>query len=259
VATGAAQVQTGAEQLSQGLASATQSIPTYSDTDISTTAAVVSQPVRADQPTPVPGLQTVPLFVVLALWFGSMVIVLARRAVPVRELLSTVPSGSIALRSVASTAALGAVQGLLIAAAAEFGLTLGIGAWLGFASLCLLVGAAFAVVNQGLVAAFGVVGRFAALVVGILALTVGLSSTVPPLLAEFASLLPTAPALAALRAAVVGDTGAVWAAVAVLVIWSLAGAALVFAGVAARRGLRIQGLIAQGTRRSRGIVSPLAS
>lgn len=243
LADGAAQVQAGAAQVSQGLASAVTSIPTYSDTDISTVSAVVAQPVRVDQPTPAPGLQTVPLFVVVALWFGAMVTVLARRAVPGRLLLSTASSVGIAARSLGMTAALGAVQGLLIAAAAQLGLMLGIEPWLEFAGLCLMAGAVFAVVNQGLVAAFGAVGRLVALLIGILALTVGMSSTVPPVLAAIGSAIPTAPALAAIRAGVLGDSSALWGPLALTLVWCLAGAALVLAGVAARRGVRLRELV----------------
>ena len=86
LAGGAAQVDSGAAQLAQGLSQAVQKIPTYSDSDITTLSAVVAQPVLTDQRAPTPGAQSVPLFAVFALWVGGIVLALARKAVPEREL-----------------------------------------------------------------------------------------------------------------------------------------------------------------------------
>ena len=180
LADGAAQVDTGASQLADGLTSAVEQIPTYSDDDITTLSSVVSQPVLADQNSIAPGFQSVPLFTIVALWFGGLVIALARRAVPTRMLLTATSSGAIVGRSVRWTAALGAGQGLVVAVALLFGVGIGPLEWLGFTGASLIIGAVFALVNQGLAAAFGGVGRLIAVLIGLVALTAGLTSTVPP-------------------------------------------------------------------------------
>ena len=180
LADGAAQVDTGASQLADGLTSAVEQIPTYTDDDITTLSSVVSQPVLADQSAITPGFQSVPLFTIVALWFGGLVIALARRAVPTRMLLTAAPSGAIVWRSVRWTAALGAGQGLVVAVALLFGVSIGPLEWLGFTGASLVIGAVFALVNQGLAAAFGAVGRLLAVLIGLVALTAGLTSTVPP-------------------------------------------------------------------------------
>lgn len=238
-ASGATQTAQGAAQLASGLDQATQSIPTYSDSDMATLSAVAAQPVVAVQKAPPTGVATLPLYAVLALWLGAMATALARRAVPSRMLLSTTPSARIALRSSGIVAAIGAAQGLVVAGAAQFGLGLRPDVWLGFALAAAFVGAVFGVLNQALAAAFGGVGRLVALVVGVVALTAGLSSTVPAALASLAGALPTAPALAMLRAAASGDAGAAFGAAGPLLVYAAGALALTLAAVAARRSVRL--------------------
>ena len=194
LADGAAQVDDGAAQLAAGLSQAVEQIPTYTDEDITMLSSVVSQPVLADQSAITPGFQSVPLFAVIALWFGGLVIALARPAVPRRLLLTAASSRSIALRSAGVSAALGAGQGLVVAVTLLFGVSIGPAQWLGFAGASVLVGAVFALVNQGLAAALGAVGRLLALLVGLVALAAGISSTVPPAIDTIAAAMPTTPA-----------------------------------------------------------------
>ncbi|MCD2443141.1 hypothetical protein LQ757_12730 [Agromyces sp. SYSU K20354] len=235
LADGAAQVDAGASQLANGLTSAVEQIPTYSDDDITTLSSVVSQPVLADQNTIAPGFQSVPLFTIVALWFGGLVIALARRAVPTRMLLTAAPTGVIVGGSVRWTAALGAGQGLVVAVALLFGVSIGPLAWLGFTGASLVIGAAFALVNQGLAAAFGGVGRLIAVLIGLVALTAGLTSTVPPVIESIAGALPTSPAHDLLLASLTGNASAVGPALAWLALAAVLGIGLVALGVATRR------------------------
>lgn len=240
VASGATQVDAGATQLAQSLAEAAQKIPAYSDSDIATLSAVAAHPVDDATVRGHDDRQTAPLLAAIALWIGGLATVLARRAVPTHELLSTRSSVRLTLRSTATTTLIGVGQGVLVAAAAQVGLGLPPGAWLGFTLLCCLAGAVFGVLNQGLVAAFGAVGRLVAVVVALVAFGVGLTSTVPPVLAGIAGVLPTASGVLALQKGVgIGDTsvGAVLVVAAELVAWGVAGAVLVWAGIAARRGV----------------------
>jgi putative membrane protein len=235
---GAAQVDAGASQLSDGLGQAVTKIPTYTDADITTLSAVGAQPVAADQAVASPGLQSVPVFAVVALWFGGFAIALARQAVPTRRLLTAASSAAIALPSAGVGVLLGAAQGLLLASVVEVPLGFGAAQWLGFAALAIVVGAVFAVLNQGLAAVLGSAGRLIAIVVGIVALAAGLSSTIPPVLSAIAAGLPTSSGLTVLRAGAAGDGGAAVPGFIALIVFGVAGLALVFIGVASRRGIR---------------------
>ncbi|MET0853642.1 MAG: YhgE/Pip family protein [Microterricola sp.] len=235
LAAGAAQLDDGAAQLSDGLSQAVTQIPTYSDSDISTLSTVVSQPVLADQDAVPAGVQTVPLFAVVALWLGGLVIAIARRAVPTRLLLTSVPSRTITLRSLGPTAALGAGQGAVVAVAVLTAVNTSPLAWMSFAGASVLIGAVFAIANQGLAAALGSVGRLVAVLVAVLALAAGLSGSVPPAIASTAGAIPTAPALSWLLACLTGDGPAALAAVALLALATVFGIALVYAGVARHR------------------------
>ncbi|MFJ3490808.1 YhgE/Pip domain-containing protein [Leifsonia aquatica] len=241
-AAGAAQVDAGAQQLSSGLATAVTDIPTYSPSDIATLTAVVAQPVVATQKAPPAGVATVPLFLVLALWVGAMATAYARRAVPDRELMTTTPSLTITLRAAGVTALVGAGEGVLAAALAQLWLGLRPDVWLEFALAGALVGAVFCLINQALAAAFGGVGRLLALVVGLLALVSGMSSTVPPAVASLAAAMPTAPASSGLRAITSGDAGGAWGDVGLLLLCAVGALALLFAAVAARRSVRLTDL-----------------
>jgi putative membrane protein len=150
-----------------------------------------------------------------------------------------VASGTIALRSAALVVAVGAGQGLLVAGAAQLGLGLTPGTWSMFALACAGTGAAFGLVNQGLAAAFGGVGRLIALGVAVVALVAGFASTAPPALLSLAGALPTAPALQLVTGAASGDASGAWTGAALLLLFALGGFALTFAGVAARRSVRL--------------------
>ncbi|MFF2371186.1 hypothetical protein [Agromyces sp. NPDC058110] len=236
LATGAGQLDTGAAQLAEGLASATEQIPTYSASDIATLSSVVSLPVLADHDAPTRGVGSAPLFAVVAIWFGAMVLAFARAPVPPSRLLTGASSSGIAWRGLAPTIALGAAQGLVVAAVVLAAVPLGPAEWVAFAAAGLAVGAVFGVVNQGLAAAFGGVGRFAALAIGLVALVAGLTSTAPSAITGLADAAPTAAARSLLLATLTADAAGGWLALLPLAVFGLLGAALVLAGVAARRG-----------------------
>lgn len=246
VASGASQVDSGAAQLSQSLTKATQEIPTYSDQERETLSNVAAQPILASQNSSDRGLQTVPLFSVIALWFGGLAIALARQAVQARQLMSSRSSISIAIRSTRIGALIGIAQGLVVASVVQTGLALPPDDWAGFAAVSMIAGGVFAIVNQGLAAAFGAAGRLIAVVIGVVALAAGLSSTVPPFFAWLAALLPTSPALTMLRAAATGDAGQAWLGILASTIFAIVGAILVFAGVAGRRSVRASALRESG-------------
>ena len=113
-----------------------------------------------------------------------------------------------------------------------FGVSIGPVQWVAFAAASVIVGAVFAIVNQGLAAALGAVGRLLALLVGVVALAAGISSTVPPAIDTIAAAMPTTPAGDLLLAALTGDGAAAVPALGALLVAAVVGFALVFAGVA---------------------------
>ncbi|MFE6964242.1 YhgE/Pip domain-containing protein [Agromyces sp. NPDC057679] len=238
LASGASEVDDGAAQLAAGLAQASEQIPSYTDDDITTLSTVVSQPVVADQDAGTPGIVSVPLSCVLALWLGGFAMALARRAVPIERLSAADPSRSIAWRAVLPGLGLGAAQGLVVGVVVLTGLAVTPAQGAAFTVASIVIGAVFAIANQGLAAAFGGAGRLVAVFIALVALTAGLSSTVPPFIAAAAGASPTAPALQLLTATLTDTdaaSGAIWGALALLALIAVASFALVLAGVAVRR------------------------
>ncbi|SFR95116.1 putative membrane protein [Microbacterium sp. cf046] len=235
LAAGTEQVDAGAGQLADGLTEATEQIPTYSDSDITTLSSVVSRPVEVDQAPSQAGLQSAPLFTMLALWLGGLVIVLGVQAVPTRMLLTGAGSGSIALRAIAVPAAIGAAQGLLVAIVVLGSVAVSPLQWIAFAASAVYIGVMFTLANQGLAAAFGGAGRLLSLAIGLIALAAGLSSTVPPLIKTLSVGLPTGMGLDLLLAALTDQAAAGWFAVGSLLITGIGAFVLVLLSVLARR------------------------
>jgi putative membrane protein len=220
LADGVAQLASGTSTLADGLDTAATAVPSYSDDDATSLATVVSDPVTAEGVgTSLFGASAVPLLATLALWFGGLGTFVALQAASRRALSSRSPSAVLALRGLAPAAALGAVQGLLVAGVVQLAASYDWGQWSLFAALCVIAGVAFAAVNQALVAVFGGAGRWLAALVGVLAVATGVVSTVPGVLADTAALLPTAPAYNGMVAALT-DAGSFGAAIAGLLIWS---------------------------------------
>ncbi|WP_353808720.1 hypothetical protein [Agromyces sp. SYSU T00194] len=233
VASGAGELDSGAAQLADGLAEAVEQIPTYTDDDISTLSAVVAQPVTASLDLPASGTQSVPLFAVVALWVGGLVLALAARAVPGRALLGPDSSFRLLVRGARPVVGLGAAQGAVVGVTLMGFLSVDPAFWLLFVAACTYLGVVFALVNHGLAAAFDGVGRTLAALVAVVALVVGTSSTVPDPLEALAAFLPTGPADALLLAAI--DVGSGWGPIVALLVWALVGAGLALAGIVRRR------------------------
>ncbi len=178
------------------------------------------------------GASAVPLLASLALWFGGLGTFIALQAASRRALTSRSPSAALALRGFAPAAAIGAIQGLLVAGVVQLAATYDLGQWSLFALLCVIAGVAFAAVNQALVAVFGGAGRWLAALVGVLTVATGVVSTVPGVLSQAASLLPTSPAYTGMLAALT-DAGGFGSAIAGLLIW--AGLAFIATTIAVAR------------------------
>ncbi|WP_062529368.1 YhgE/Pip domain-containing protein [Demequina rhizosphaerae] len=233
VDSGAESVDEGASQLSDGLAEAADQIPTYSTKDITTLSTVAARPVSAAVALAPDGVVSVPLFAVVGLWVGGIVLALARRAVPRRRLMTAASTAAIAGGSVRSAALVGLAQGAVVGVVVVGFVDAGAGARLAFVAGTLGIGTVFGIANVGLAAALGGLGRLLAVVVGVVTLAVGTSSTVPAALSGSIVLLPTDAGRRLLGATLGYGPGA--GAVAALVVVAAVGTALVVAGVTRRR------------------------
>ncbi len=221
LADGVQSLADGTAELAGGLQTAANSVPTYTDTEATSLADVVADPVGADGVgTSLFGASAIPLLAMLALWFGGLATFVALQAVSRRALTSRAPSALLALHGFAPAAALGAAQGLLVAVVVQLAASYDWGDWSIFAGVAIAAGVAFAAVNQALVAVFSGGGRWLSALIGVLAVATGVVSTVPGALSGVAALMPTAPAYNGMVAALTSASG-VGAALAGLAIWGV--------------------------------------
>ncbi|MFJ6653695.1 YhgE/Pip family protein [Microbacterium sp. NPDC091313] len=244
LADGVTQVADGADSLASGLHSAVDQVPTYTDQEAKSLASVVADPVAAKgADTNLFGASAVPLLATIALWFGALGTFVALRAITARALASRRPSVLLALRGFGPGAAIGAVQGVLLAGVVQLAAGYDWGDWSLFAVIAMLAGIAFAAVNQALVAVFGGAGRWIAAMVGVLAVATGIISTVPSGIVAVAGLMPTSPAYTGMLAALT-TAGGFGAAVAGLVVWTLLSLVVTTIAVARKRSASARELLA---------------
>lgn len=239
LSTGIGSLATGTASLASGLHQAADSLPKRTDSEASSLAEVVADPVKADTSGGMFGPTAVPLLAAVVLWFGGLVSFLVMRAFTSRALTSRRPSALLALGAFAPAAALGAGQGLLVALVVQIIADYDPARWWGFAGVAVLAGVAFAAVNQALVAVLGGVGRWIAAIIGVAALGAGIISTLPGWLATIAGFLPTSSATTAL----LGDQGT-GSAIAALVVWTLLALLATTLAVTARRTTSAKAVLA---------------
>ncbi|NQX25819.1 YhgE/Pip domain-containing protein [Microbacteriaceae bacterium VKM Ac-2854] len=239
LADGANQLGTGANSLSDGLDSAVTQLPTYTDAERTKLADVVADPVASGSDTvALFGAGSTPFFSSVALWLGALATFLVIGAFSSRALTSTRSSLGLAIDSYVPALLIGVVQGIAVAIVMAFVAGMDLGTWLGFTLMSMLAGAAFASVNQGLVALLGGIGRFISMIVVVFSLGAGIISTAPSVFDDVLAFVPLSTALDGMQAIVNGTGGAARAAV-VLVIWALFGLALTVAAIARRRALTV--------------------
>ncbi|WP_454119468.1 YhgE/Pip family protein [Microbacterium lacticum] len=240
---GVTQLSTGTASLADGLTQASTSLPSYTDQQASDLASVVADPVQAEgTSTNLFGASAIPLLATLALWFGALGSFVALQAVPRYALSSRRSSGLLALRALAPAAAIGAVQGLLVAAVVQFAAGYDWGAWWTFAGVAVVAGIAFAAVNQALVAVFGGAGRWISALIGVLAVATGIVSTVPGVLSAIAGLMPTTPSYTAMLSALT-SAGGLGAGVAGMIVWAALAVVVTIIAVARRRTAKASTLL----------------
>jgi len=209
LAAGTAPLADGAASLADGLGQAASQVPRYTDSESRRLSEVVARPVGASGGSaPVLfGGSAAPLAAGLALWLGSLATFVVLRPIPSRALSSTRGPLRQAWRGYWPAAAIGLVQGALVATILQFPLSLSVGGWIGLVGACALAAAAFAAVNQALVAVLGGAGRFIAMLVAVVALATGVVSTVPGALTRAMGVLPIQPAQTLIDAVVSSGPG----------------------------------------------------
>lgn len=241
---GLTQLASGTTDLADGLHTAVDQLPSYTDAEAASLAEVVADPVQAEGVgSDLFGASAIPLLTALALWFGALGTFIALRAFPARTLASRSPSALLALRSLAPAAAIGAIQGLLVAGIVQISAGYDWGDWSIFAGVSILAGVAFAAVNQALVAVFGGAGRWIAALIGVLAVAAGVVSTVPGVLLAIDGLMPTSPAYNAMLGALT-DSGGVGAGIAGLAIWGGLGLVATILAIARKRTTSARAILA---------------
>ncbi|AZZ56744.1 YhgE/Pip domain-containing protein [Rathayibacter iranicus] len=242
VSDGAVQLTDGTRSLATGLDAAVAQLPTYTESESTNLADVVSDPVEnASNTNDLFGAASVPFFTTIALWLGALATFLVLAAFSHRALSSTRSSAALALSSYVPALVIGVVQGLAVAIVMSNVASLEFGRWVGFALLSMLAGASFAAVNQGLVALLGGVGRFLSMVAAVIALGAGIISTVPGLFTDVLGFLPLSAAQNVLSGVVEGTEGTAGAVVG-LVVWLLFGLLLTVVAIARRRVTSVRAL-----------------
>lgn len=217
LAAGGPALQTGADQLASGLGEAASSIPTSDSADAAALAGVAARPVVVDAPGGIFSDSAAPLAAGLALWLGALATFLVLRPMPRDAVGSTLSPVRQALRSALPAFAVGAVQGVGVAAILQIQLGLDLGGWSALAAACVLVAVVFAAVNQALMALASGFGRFVSMLVATLFLATGVISTVPAALTAVADVLPVSPASHLLAAVQAGGMSA--SSLVVLLVW----------------------------------------
>jgi putative membrane protein len=230
VADGAKKLDTGSTRLADGLAEGVEQIPSYTPDQRQSLAKVAATPVLNDvqrvNAVQNNGTGLAPYFMALALWVGAMAIFMLLKALSVRALASTASSWRVAFSGYLPGAVLAVVQALLLVAVLHLVVGVepaGLPLVTGFA---VLVSLTFAAINQALIATFGGVGRFLALIFVSLQLTSAGGTypieTAPAFFRAIHELLPMTYAVEGLRAGLAGGSG-VGSDVVPLLFWLLLG------------------------------------
>lgn len=238
LAEGLGQLAEGTRGLADGLDTATGELPSFSEEESATLAAVVASPVTANTGSgTLFGSTAIPLLATVVLWLGALASFVPLRGRPAGILTSRRSSASLAWGTLWPALVIGAGQGALVAIVVQLVARYDAGTWWAFAGMSMLAGLSFTAVNHALVAVLGGAGRWLSGLVGAVALATGIISTVPAWLSGIAAALPTAPAFAGLTAA-----GA--AAVAALLVWAVLAFVAATLAVAARRTTSARAVLA---------------
>ncbi|GAA4416077.1 hypothetical protein GCM10023169_03020 [Georgenia halophila] len=244
LASGVGQLAAGSGELADGLDQAVENIPSYDEAERTNLASVASEPVAEPGGNGITSGASGPLFAVLALWLGALVIFVVFPATPSGALGSTRGTLRLALSAFAVPGAIGAVTGAAAGLVLAGVQGLSPSGWVGLALLGAVISMAFVAVNQALVGLLGHAGSGLSILVAILVLATGVVSTTPPGLMAARDVLPVGPAVDALAAVAFPGVGGLGGALVAVVLWALGGLAITTFAVSRRRTVRVKQLLA---------------
>lgn len=206
LADGATQLADGTDTLADGVADGADQIPTYTQAERDTLAAVVAAPVDADGLGALvrPGLAWASLLLVLALWLGALATFAAWRPVGRRTMTSTDSTGRLLGRVLAPGLAVVGLQAVLLAGMGAWALRLDAPQAAALTGVLLVAGAVFGLVNHGLAGLLGHVGRLVSLAMALVTAVVAATQAAPPALQAFTAVSPASTALTVVRDTVLG-------------------------------------------------------
>jgi putative membrane protein len=165
LSSGAHQLASGADSLAGGLDKFAKSVPSYTDDQRKALDTVVTTPVQvtasAEHQTTL-ARSLIPVVLGIALWLGTLMMFLARPAVPTGAAWSQAPVGRRLLVGWVLAVLVGLAQAALLLGFVFFG-GVKVASPAGLAFFCALGVLSFAAVNQALVALFGGIGRMVSL------------------------------------------------------------------------------------------------
>ncbi|QIM22580.1 YhgE/Pip domain-containing protein [Phycicoccus sp. HDW14] len=239
---GLGDLSAGATKLSDGLAKGADSIPDPSPEQRRAMAQTIGSPVAVDRDAEAAagsyGAGLAPFFMSLALWIGGFVLFTRMRALSARALAAGQPAWRVALGGWLGPALLGALQAVVAFGVVALGVGIDVAHPLLLGLWMVTVSAAFLAVIHLLMARFGVVGQFLALVLMVLQLVSAGGTfpwqTLPAPLLPLHHVLPMSYAVDGVRRLMYGGPlSALGLDLAVVGGWGLA--ALALGALAARR------------------------
>ena len=227
LASGAPALADGAKELAGGLDEAAAEVPRYTATQREKLIEATLQPVDSDpRESKLFHDNGVPLFTSIALWAGGLAAFMALLPLWRRTREAALSVGAITRRSALTGVVLGVLQGAIAGLALPLALGYDAAQFGAFFGVALLAAIAFALVNQGLVALAGGLGKFLSLLVLVAGFVTGVVSTVPGPLQAFAEVTPIGTAFDAFQT-IATETSGLGTAVFVLVCWALLGIVLI--------------------------------
>lgn len=239
---GLAQLADGAEEFDEGmdtfateLAKGADQVPSYSASDRETLSTVVASPVAGDDSLiETARVPAVSLLVVSALWLGALASFVVARPVPRDVVSSRAPSLLLWARTIWLPLVIVGGQGLVLGVVGGIAVHAGFGMTLALAALLAVMGASFVLANHALAAWFGHAGRAVSVLLLVVTVALGLSSSTAGWLAPVAAVSPLHNGLLLVRAWLGGGSGEIGLATTAVLMAVIALAASVMA-VATRR------------------------
>jgi putative membrane protein len=231
VAGGATELHSGAVKLADGLDQGVRKIPSYTPAERASLSKVAATPVLSDiqrvNAVVGNGAGLAPYFIALALWVGSMAIFMLLRALSIRALASTASSWRVAGSGYLPGAVLASIQAVLLVAVLEFVVGVDAARLPALTLFAILVALTFAAINQALIATFGGVGRFVALIFVSLQLSSAGGTypieTAPGFFRVVHEILPMSYAVQGIRDCIAGGGAGLGGEVAAMLLWLVIG------------------------------------